>query len=263
MDEKNKKKRSFFAEKGSYIALFICVAIVGVASWLLLSRSIGLNEDRETMSVVNEGGYDVRDVIKVMEKDPEPENEAEPEAQAEETEDTSAGEFGETPEPEGVKKEAAGEEKPPEDSGDDDAEDTAVTVRYIWPLAGSVEVAYSMNDLIFDKTMADWRTHDGVDIEARPGTRVLASADGTVEKVYDDEMYGTTVVIKHPDGMRSVYSNLAGKPPVKSGDAVNCGDVIGSVGNTAAAETGEVNHLHFAMKLENKSVDPTEYLPKR
>jgi murein DD-endopeptidase MepM/ murein hydrolase activator NlpD len=257
MDENNRKKRNFFAEKGSYIVLFICVAIVGIASWILLFHSVELNGDKEALSVVNEAGYDLNDVIKVPESK-RPERKEEPEA-GEETDvpDDEAGE---------VSVGSFDDIEEPEDAGDDETEDDGdaeVTVRYVWPLAGAVEVSYSMNELIYDKTMADWRTHDGVDIAAQLGTKVLAAADGTVEKVYDDDMYGTTVIISHADGMRSVYSNLAGKPTVKAGDAVNCGDIIGSVGATAAAETGEVNHLHFGMKLEDKSVDPTEYLPKR
>ena len=134
---------------------------------------------------------------------------------------------------------------------------------FIWPVAGKVAVEYSPDTLIFNKTMADWRTHDGVDIAAQIGTKVFAAADGKVDAVYADDMFGTTVVINHGSGIISVYSNLAATPTVKVGDAVTMGSVIGAVGDTALAETGEVAHLHYAMKAENASVDPADYLPKK
>jgi murein DD-endopeptidase MepM/ murein hydrolase activator NlpD len=84
--------------------------------------------------------------------------------------------------------------------------------------------------LAYDKTMADWRTHSGIDIEASLGAKVVATANGRVEAVYNDEMFGTTVVISHGGSLRSVYCNLAAEPTVKAGDAVRMGDVIGSVG---------------------------------
>ena len=62
-------------------------------------------------------------------------------------------------------------------------------------------------------------------------------------------------------GLASVYSNLAAKPTVAEGDSVRTGDVIGSVGDTAAAESGRASHLHFAMYKNDLPADPEEYLP--
>lgn len=41
------------------------------------------------------------------------------------------------------------------------------------------------------------------------------------------------------------------------------GDVIGSLGKTAIAESGEASHLHLSMTKDGVSVDPLEYLPKK
>lgn len=54
--------------------------------------------------------------------------------------------------------------------------------------------AYAMTALVYDETMADWRTHDGIDIAADYGAVVSAMASGTVTQVYHDDRYGTTVV---------------------------------------------------------------------
>ncbi|MBR6522922.1 MAG: peptidoglycan DD-metalloendopeptidase family protein, partial [Oscillospiraceae bacterium] len=132
---------------------------------------------------------------------------------------------------------------------------------FVWPVAGTVETPHSVEALVYSRTMADWRTHTGLDIAAGLGSKVIAAAEGTVEQVFSDDMYGTTVVIHHGGGLRSIYSNLAEKPTVSVGDSVALGDVIGSVGQTALAEVGDVNHLHFEMTLDGEAVDPAEYLP--
>jgi murein DD-endopeptidase MepM/ murein hydrolase activator NlpD len=110
--------------------------------------------------------------------------------------------------------------------------------------------------------MLDWRTHEGLDLAASAGTRVLATAAGTVSAVYEDELMGMTVVIDHGDGLESVYSNLGTVPNVEVGDSVYTGDIIATVGETASAESGRDAHLHFAMYLDGQPVDPEDYLPE-
>ena len=117
-----------------------------------------------------------------------------------------------------------------------------------------------MDALLYDTTMGDWRTHDGLDVTADLGEHVVASASGTVTDIYDDALYGTTVVISHGGGYETVYSNLAALPTVEIGDSVEAGETIGAVGTTAICEAGEVFHLHFAMRLDGASVNPSDYL---
>ena len=110
--------------------------------------------------------------------------------------------------------------------------------------------------------MGDWRTHSGLDITADLGAKVLATANGTVSAVYQDDLMGTVVEIDHGDGLVSLYANLTEAPTVSAGDAVTTGAVIGSVGQTAAAESGQTTHLHFAMYQDDTPVDPAGYLPE-
>jgi murein DD-endopeptidase MepM/ murein hydrolase activator NlpD len=111
--------------------------------------------------------------------------------------------------------------------------------------------------------MSDWRTHDGIDIAGTIGAKVMAAADGTVVDVITDDMLGTTVIIDHGKGLKSIYSNLAKTPVVKKGDKVAMGSVIGAVGDTALGESAEATHLHFAMTKNDAPVDPSKYLPKK
>ena len=130
-------------------------------------------------------------------------------------------------------------------------------------MKGEVLRSWSVETLSYDRTMGDWRTHDGVDIAAETGTKVMAPAGGTVSDIYADDLMGTTVVILHADGVMSTCSNLATVPNVEIGDTVRTGDVIGSLGKTAIAESGEASHLHLSMTKDGVSVDPLEYLPKK
>lgn len=128
------------------------------------------------------------------------------------------------------------------------------------PLDGTTVTVFSMTELMYDETMADWRTHDGVDIKAGEGDAVKTAAAGTVEEVRYDDLMGVTVVISHADGYETQYSSLQQEPPVEQGKTVKAGDIIGLVGSTAAAEGDVGPHLHFSVSKDGKVVDPQEYV---
>ena len=134
---------------------------------------------------------------------------------------------------------------------------------FTWPVNGTIIADYSVEALAYSETMGDWRTHDGLDLAVTLGAKVIATANGTVSAVYQDDFMGTVVEIDHGNGLVSQYASLAEVPTVKVGDAVKTGTVIGSVGTTAAAENGRQPHLHFAMYQDNNPVDPHDYLPAR
>ena len=135
--------------------------------------------------------------------------------------------------------------------------------KYVWPVDGAVLRPYAMTALAYDETMSDWRTHDGIDIEAKYGTVVSAVASGTVTKVYYDDLYGTTVVTEREDGLRCMYANLESIPTVNVGDQVSVGDTIGSVGDSAGCESAQESHLHLSVAASGQSVSPLDYLPQK
>jgi len=235
----------FFAGKGFYIVLFLCVAVIGVSAWTMLAGDMGGENTDEPMSLAQPMAEPEAEVPVITE--PEPVEEVAPVANMEPEAPVQQTAAPQTPAP------AAAPAAP--------SQSESVPSYFVRPVAGDVENAYSMDKLQYNRTMRDWRTHDGLDIAADLGTQVKAVADGKVEKVTKDESMGTTVVLLHSGGLRSIYCNLAESPTVKEGDAVATGSVIGSVGSTALSETGEVTHLHFAMSLDGKSVNPEDYLP--
>ena len=128
------------------------------------------------------------------------------------------------------------------------------------PLDGTTVTVFSVTELMYDETMADWRTHNGIDVQAEEGAAVKTAADGTVVSVTDDELMGTTVVIEHSGGYTTHYSSLQADVPVAEGQSVHAGDVIGCVGSTSAAESEMGPHLHFSVSQNGSAIDPHAYI---
>ena len=128
------------------------------------------------------------------------------------------------------------------------------------PLDGTTVTVFSTTELMYDETMADWRTHNGLDIQAAEGDAVKTAASGMVVSIKSDELMGTTVVIEHAGGYTTQYSCLQAEPPVTEGQQVAAGDIIGLVGSTAAAESSMGPHLHFSVAKDGVIIDPSEYI---
>lgn len=156
------------------------------------------------------------------------------------------------------------EETPPPPMPEVEVDDVPVVAEaprlVVPPLQGEVLTAFSVDELVYSSTLQDWRTHDGVDISAQPGTTVLAACSGSVSAVTDDALMGTTVVIDHDGDYQTTYANLQQAPSVAAGDQVSAGQIIGAVGTTAAAESAQPPHLHFAVTKGGEAVDPEEFL---
>ena len=133
-------------------------------------------------------------------------------------------------------------------------------IKWTSPVDGRLIRSFAMDCLIYSKTLGQWMTHSGVDIAAPKGTEVRSVDAGSVKRVYDDDMLGTTVVIEHRKGLVTVYSGLKKETLVKEGDSVSSRDLIGYIGDTAISECAEESHLHFEVWKEEKPVDPKIYI---
>lgn len=227
--------RSILGSAGFYVTMAVCLLVVGVSGYFLLF------DDKETP--VQETELPAADAAAAA---PAPEIE-EPE---------------EPPVVEAISPEPVTEAKPamPEVEIDDTpvfAEAPRLTVS---PLQGEVVTAFSVDTLVYNPTLEDWRTHDGVDISAELGTSVLAACSGTVAAVTEDALMGATVTIDHDGGYQTTYANLQATPAVEAGDSVSAGQIIGAVGATAAAEAAQGPHLHFSVTRDGDVVDPDEFL---
>ena len=112
----------------------------------------------------------------------------------------------------------------------------------------------------FHPILQQWRAHKGVDYAAPLGTRVKATADGTVESIGTQNGYGNLITLKHQSGVSTSYAHLSRfAPGLRKGAKVQQGDVIGNVGQTGWA-TGP--HLHYEFRVNHEVRNPlTAVLP--
>jgi LysM repeat protein len=96
--------------------------------------------------------------------------------------------------------------------------------------------------------------NEGIDIGAPAGTDVKAADAGNVAAVTADTSGGSVVVIKHSDGLLTLYTHLDSLT-VEKGDNVSRGQTIGKV------RAGDPSFLHFEVRRGLQSVDPASYLP--
>ena len=152
------------------------------------------------------------------------------------------------------------DETPPDTPNDETKEPEQQT--FIAPVSGTVTKKHSLTIPVFSTTLEEWRVHAGIDISTAESAPVFACASGTVSKVYNHPMLGTTVEITHSDGIKSIYSNLSSDASklIKEGASVKSGEQIGVVGDTSISELAEETHLHFEMTLNDECIDPLSYL---
>lgn len=137
---------------------------------------------------------------------------------------------------------------------------TEKKLEFAKPLEGDVIKGHSNTELVYSKTLGDWRIHRGVDIAAPIGTEVVSCEDGSIDAVYLDDRLGYTVIIKHQNDVRTKYCNLDSEVNVSVGQSVKKGDKIGIVGDTSEFEIADASHLHFEVFLAEDNVAPNLYI---
>jgi murein DD-endopeptidase MepM/ murein hydrolase activator NlpD len=132
--------------------------------------------------------------------------------------------------------------------------------RFIWPEpASQISQRFGPSTFWFEPPYGGYaHFHTGLDLVAPFGTQVLAADDGVVALVGSSSSgYGNYVVIAHSGGLDTLYGHLA-TTLVKVGQPVSQGQPVGLEGSTGNS-TGA--HVHFELRINQKPVDPTPYLP--
>lgn len=119
---------------------------------------------------------------------------------------------------------------------------------FIYPCRGNVILHYGQQ-----KKAA---FHTGIDFQLNMDDLVYACFDGVVRMGTHYGDYGKTVVIRHYNGLETVYSHL-NQIQVKTGQIIKAGHVIGLAGNTGLTNS-KANHatLHFETRFLNEYFDP-------
>jgi len=119
---------------------------------------------------------------------------------------------------------------------------TSTDARFAMPAQGTIIRDYAAG------------RNEGIDIGLAAGTAVKAADGGTVAAVTTDTSGVAIVVIKHPDNLLTVYTNLEDLSVAK-GATVSRGQTLGKV------RAGDPSFLHFEVRRGLQSVDPKDFLP--
>lgn len=114
--------------------------------------------------------------------------------------------------------------------------------RFSYPVQGSIIRAYAPG------------RNEGIDIGVPAGTAVKSAGSGSIAAVTTDTNGVAIVVVKHPDNLLTVYTNLEDLNVAK-GDTVSGGQTLGKV------HAGSPSFVHFEVRRGLQSVDPADFLP--
>jgi murein DD-endopeptidase MepM/ murein hydrolase activator NlpD len=250
-------KNKFSWEKdGFYIILFACVCIVAVTSvWVSRNnlKKIESNDKPikdENFFVVEENEEDYENELMEPSLESAKIGENRDENYEEDEEDEEDDEEDLNEDLEKVEGDLQ-EEKPKAEAKE----------AFCVPVKGKITLDFTGENLVYSKTLEEWTSHGGVDIEAEEGTPVKASLDGVVSEVYEDELWGVVIVLDHQNGLQTRYANLSTKDMVKVGQKIKKGETISGIGKPKGIEMADSPHLHFEVILNEQNIDPKNYLP--
>jgi murein DD-endopeptidase MepM/ murein hydrolase activator NlpD len=120
---------------------------------------------------------------------------------------------------------------------------------FLWPVKGKIISGFG--------SKPGGLHNDGINIEAAPGSRVVAAENGVVAYAGNElRGFGNLLLIRHADGWVTAYAHND-KLLVKRGDRVKRGQVIAQVGSTGNVTSPQ---LHFEIRKGTEPVDPLKYL---
>lgn len=92
--------------------------------------------------------------------------------------------------------------------------------------------------------------HYGIDVRGESQSPVRCVADGTVAAVGESTVFGTYVIVAHPDGVESLYAML-GETPLKEGDDLTAGQTVGTLTE---------DMFHMELLIDGDYVNPQHYV---
>lgn len=137
-------------------------------------------------------------------------------------------------------------------SGYEPARDTAGDVSsrgFIWPVKGQIVSQFG--------EVRNGTKNSGIHILPHAGQKVVAAKKGTIEAVSDAGDGMSVIVIKHEQGIRTIYESC-GSPVVGEGSYVERGHPIADINSTNGGKSQEIT---FKIYVKDKPVNPRNYLP--
>ena len=237
-----KRFTAFIREKGFYLALLACILAAAASSVWAIRTVVGrLNGTAESQSSSEEefvGDAPELPVERSAEDVPIEPNELRGSSPSSLPEATSSSPSGGQ---EGSGQQAASPE-----------------VSSAWPVPGPMLAPFSGDELVYNETLGDWRTHNGIDYAVETGAALSAPVSGKVVTAGTDGNWGSVVEIEDDAGRLWRLCGVA-DPKVEPGDTVEAGQPLGKLG-TVGCECSEESHLHLEIKQGTAYLDPADFV---
>jgi len=123
----------------------------------------------------------------------------------------------------------------------------------VWPVNGYIVSRFGYRNSPYSFAT---EFHQGIDIEAFPGTEIRSTAPGKVIDIKWDNNLGLTISVKHKYGFVTSYSHCQ-RASVEKGQKVSKGEVVGYVGRTGKTDQ---YMCYYQIKIGTEFVDPMPYL---
>ena len=223
--------KGIFRTRGFYIVLAICIIAVASILFATLQSAPGETSIGQEQAQADE---DLQNI-----ENPEAESLAEAQKDQQTATQSPASDSAATPNPTEIPKNRQKAE-----------------ISIAKPVSGDVAAVFCVDNLVYNKTLNIWQTHNGIDIVPKENAEVKAALAGEISEVVEDPSYGNMIVMKHSNNLITKYAGLA-EVSVKAGDKVQKGDVIGTCG-TPPFEAHMGTHIHFEVWEGDNPIDPAE-----
>ncbi len=131
----------------------------------------------------------------------------------------------------------------------------SVTIRLVEENDGGFKMPFKGN-ITSDFGWRKYRPHYGTDIDLETGDTVGTAFDGMVRLAKYCNGYGNCVIIRHNNGLETVYGHLS-KLEVQPGQQLKAGEMVGLGGNTGRSYG---SHLHFEMRYLGQALDTEDFI---
>lgn len=125
----------------------------------------------------------------------------------------------------------------------------------IWPINGNVIIPFSMDTTVYFETLNQYKCNPGMVIEATTGDAIYAVYKCSITEIYSDAEFGNVVKASLGNGYEIMYGQLQ-DVSVTTGQVVEAGTVIGTVGEPTRYYTEEGTNLYFAITKDGVPVNP-------
>jgi len=112
---------------------------------------------------------------------------------------------------------------------------------------------------VITSNFGDGRNHSGMDIDLEVWDTVVSAFDGVVRIARKHGGYGRVVVVRHYNGLETLYAHLH-RIKVVIGQKIKAGELVG-LGGSSGYSSG--SHLHFEARFKGKPLNPRNFIDYR